>query len=87
MSFSLFLIFFSITLDSEISLLSVSAEKTTQKIFRVKTVIEKKFAVVAIIFDFLIISSDEIAILNRNAEKKVQNKKNSFAKENSNDVE
>ena len=50
------------------------------------TLIETNIA--AIVFDFLqIISSNEIAISNRNAEKKTQNEQISFAKKNSNDVE
>ena len=58
-----------------------------QKIFRVENVIETNIFV-AIVFDFLqIISSNEIAISNRNAEKKAQNEQMSSAKENSNDVE
>ena len=84
--FSFFVLIFSIISDFEISLLSVSAERTTQKIFRAKNVIEKNIA--AIILDFLqIISSDEIAISNRNAEKKVQNEQIFSAKKSSNDVE
>ena len=55
---------------------------------RVENVIEKNIVLVAIAFDFLsIISSNEIAISNRNAEKKVQNEQVSSAKKSSNDVE
>ena len=71
--FSFFVVILSIIFDLETFFLSVSAEKTTQKIFRAENVIEKNIA--AIVLDFLqIISSNEIAISNRNAEKKVQNK-------------
>ena len=87
MFFSLFFIFFSITLDFEISLLNVFVEKTTIKIFRVEIVIEKKFAFVATVFDFLIILSKQIAILNRNAEKKFKMSKIFLQKKDSNDVE
>ena len=84
--FSFFLIISSIISDLETSFLSVSAEKTTQKIFRAENVIEMNIA--AIVLDFLqIISSNEIAISNRNAEKKAQNEQMSSAKESSNDVE
>ena len=85
--FSFFVIIFSIIFDLEISLLSVSAERATQKIFRAENVIEMNtFA--AIVFDFLqIISSNEIAISNRNAKKKTQNEQMFSAKESSNDVE
>ena len=86
--FLTFVVLFSSTFDSEILLLSVSAEKTTQKIFRVEIAIEREFVFVAIVFDFLqIISSDKIAISDHNAEKKVQNEQDFFAKKNSNDVE
>ena len=86
--FSFFVIIFSIISDLETSFLSVSAEKAIQKIFRVKNVIEKNIVFVAIIFDFLlIISSNKIAISNRNAEKKVQSEQIFFAKKNSNNVE
>ena len=86
--FSFFVIIFSIIFDFETFRLSVSAEKTIQKIFRAENVIEKNIAFIAIVFDFLsIISSNEIAISNRNAEKKTQNEQNFSAKENSNDVE
>ena len=72
MFFSLFVVIFSIIFDLEILLLSVSVEKTTQKIFRVENVIEKKLAFVAIVFDFLqIVLLNEIAISDRNAEKEV----------------
>ena len=85
--FSFFEIIFSIISDLETSFLSVSAERPIQKIFRAENVIETNtFAAIA--FDFLsIISSDEIAISNRNAEKKVQNEQVFSAKKNSNDVE
>ena len=66
--FLILLILLSITLDFETSLLSVSVEKATQKIFRVETVIERKFVFIAIVFNFLIISSNEIAISNRKTE-------------------
>ena len=83
--FSFFVIILSIISDLEICLLSVSVEKTIQKIFRAENFIEKNIA--AIVLDFLqIILSDEIAISNRNAEKKVQNEQISSAKKNSNDV-
>ena len=87
MFFSFFVIIFLIIFDLETSFLSVSAERAIQKIFRAENVIEMNtFAAIA--FDFLqIISSDEIAISNRNAEKKAQNEQMSSAKENSNDVE
>ena len=87
MSFSFFVIIFSITSDLEASLLSVSVERTIQKIFCVENVIEMNtFA--AIVFDFLlIISSNEIAISDRNAEEKIQNEQVFSAKESSNDVE
>ena len=67
--------------------MSVSVERATQKIFCAENVIETNiFAAIA--FDFLsIISSDEIAISNRNAEKKAQNEQIFSAKESSNDVE
>ena len=66
--------------------MSVSVEKTIQKISRVENVIEMNIA--AIVLDFSqIISSDEIAISNRNAEKKIQSEQIFSAKENSNDVE
>ena len=84
--FSFLIIIFSIISDLETFLLSVSAEKATQKIFRVENVIETNIA--AIVLDFLqIISSNEIAISNRNAEKKAQNEQMSSAKKSSNDVE
>ena len=85
--FSFFVVSFSIISDLETSLLSVSAEKTTQKVFRAENVIEMNiFAAIA--FDFLsIISSNEIAISNRNAEKKTQSEQMFSAKKNSNDVE
>ena len=84
--FSSFVIIFSITFDFETSVLSVSVEKATQKIFRVENVIETNIA--AIVLDSLqIISSDEIAISNRNAKKKAQNEQTSSAKKSSNDVE
>ena len=68
--------------------LNVSAERITQKIIDVKNVIEKNIAFVAIAFDFLqIISSNEIAISNRNAKKKAQNEQVFSAKKNLNDVE
>ena len=68
--FSFFVIILSITSDFEISLLSVSAEKATQKIFRAENVIETNIA--AIVLDFLqIILSDKIAISDRNAEKEI----------------
>ena len=87
MFFSFFVIIFSIISDLKTSLLSVFAEKATQKIFRAKNVIEAN-VFVAIVFDFLqIISSDEIAISNRNEKKKAQNEQVFFAKENSNDIE
>ena len=71
MFFSFFVVIFSITSDFETSLLSVSVERTTQKIFRAENVIEVNIAFAAIILDFLqIISLNEIAISNRNAEKK-----------------
>ena len=86
--FSFFVIIFSIISDFKTSFLSVSVEKATQKIFRVQNVIETNIAFVAIIFDFLsIISSNKIAISNRNAEKKAQNEQISSAKKSSNDVE
>ena len=86
--FSFFVVILSITSDLEFFFLSVSVEKTTQKIFRVENVIEKNIAFVAIVFDFLsIILSNKIAISNRNAEKKVQNKQVFSAKKNSNNVE
>ena len=88
MSFSFFVVIFSIIFDLEASLLSVSFEKATKKISRAENVIETNIAFAAIVLDFLqIISSDEIAISNRNAEKKAQNEQMSSAKENSNDVE
>ena len=84
--FSFLIIIFSIISDLEISLLNASVEKTIQKIFRAENVIETNIA--AIVFNFLqIISSNEIAISNRNVEKKTQNEQVFFAKENSNDVE
>ena len=85
--FSFFVVIFSITSDFESFFLSVSVEKAIQKIFRAENVIETNvFA--AIVFDFLqIISSNEIAISNRNAEKKFQNEQVFSAKKNSNDVE
>ena len=87
MSFSFFIIILSITSDLETSLLSVSAERTIQKIFRAENVIEMNI-LAAIAFDLLsVISSDEIAIPNRNAEKKAQNEQVSSVKESSNDVE
>ena len=87
MFFSFFVIIFSITFDLETFFLSVSAEKTTQKVFRAENVIETNI-LAAIAFDFLsIILLNEIAISNRNAEKKIQNEQMSFAKKNSNDVE
>ena len=87
MSFSFFIIIFSIISDLETSLLSVSAERTISKIFRAENVIEMNtFAAIA--FDSLsIISSDEIAISNRNTEKKIQSEQMFSAKKNSNDVE
>ena len=86
--FSFFEIIFSIISDLETSLLSVFVERTTQKIFRVKNVIEKNIAFAAIVFDSLqIISSNEIAISNRNAEEKAQNEQMFSAKKSSNDVE
>ena len=86
--FSFFVIILSIISDLETSLLSVSAERTIQKIFRAENVIETNIAFAAIAFDFLsIISSNEIAISNRNAEKKIQNEQVSSAKKSSNDVE
>ena len=85
--FSFFVIFLSITLDFEISFLSVSYEKTIQKISNVEIVIETKFAFVAIVFDFLIISSNEISISDRNAKKESQNEQNFSTKKNSNNVE
>ena len=85
--FSFFVIILSIISDFETSLLSVSAEKATQKIFRAENVIEMNI-LAAIVFDFLsVISSNEIAISNRNAEKKAQNEQISSAKKSSNDVE
>ena len=87
-SFSFFVVIFSIISDLEISLLSVSVERATQKIFRAENAIETNIAFAAIAFDFLsVISSNEIAISNRNAEKKTQNEQVSSAKESSNDVE
>ena len=84
--FSFFVIIFLITSNLETSLLNVSAERTIQKIFRVENVIEKNIA--AIVLEFLqIISSDEIAISNRNAEKIAQNEQIFSAKKNSNNVE
>ena len=86
MFFLFFVIIFSITFDLETSLLNVSTEKTTQKIFRAENVIETNIA--AIVLDFLqIISSNEFAISNRNAEKKAQNEQVFSAKKSSNDVE
>ena len=86
MFFSFFIVILSITSDLETSLLSVSAEKTTSKISRVENVIEMNIA--AIVLDFLqIISSNEIAISNRNAEKMIQSEQVFSAKESSNDVE
>ena len=86
--FSFFVIILSIIFDFKTFFLSVSAERTTQKIFRVKNVIETNIAFAAIVFNFLqIISSNEIAISNRNAEKKIQNEQMFSAKKNSNDVE
>ena len=80
------IIILSIISDFKTFLLSVSVERATQKIFRAENVIETNIA--AIVFDFLqIISSNEIAISNRNAEKKVQNEQVFSAKESSNDVE
>ena len=71
MFFSFFIIILSIISDFKTSLLSVSVEKTIQKIFCAENVIEMNtFAAIA--FDSLsIISSNEIAISNRNAEKKI----------------
>ena len=87
MFFSFFIIILSIISDLETSLLSASVEKTTQKIFCAENVIEMNIFA-AIVFDFLsIISSNEIAISNRNAEKKIQNEQMFSAKKNSNDVE
>ena len=84
--FLFFVIILSIISDLEISLLSVSAERAIQKIFRVENGIETN--IVAIVFDSLqIISSNEIAISNRNAENKVQNEQIFSAKKSSNDVE
>ena len=87
MFFSFFIVILSIISDLETSLLSVFAEKTISKIFRAENVIEMNtFAAIA--FDFLsIISSDEIAISNRNAEKKIQSEQVFSAKESSSDVE
>ena len=86
--FSFFVIIFSITSDLEISFLSVSAERAIQKIFRVENVIETNIAFAAIVFNFLsIISSNEIAISNRNAEKKTQSEQIFSAKKSLNDVE
>ena len=71
--FSFFVIIFSIISDFEISFLSVFAENTIQKIFRAENVIEANIAFAAIVFDFSqIISSNEIAISNRNAKKKIK---------------
>ena len=72
MFFSFFVIFLSITLDLETSLLSVSVEKTIQKIFRVETDFEKEFVFIAIVFDILIILLNEIAISDRNVKKKLR---------------
>ena len=86
--FSFFVIILSITSDFKTSLLSVFVERTTQKIFRAEKIIETNIAFAEIVFDFLqIISSNDIAISNRNAEKKAQNEQISSAKKNSNDVE
>ena len=86
--FLFFVIILSITSDFEISFLSVFVEKTIQKIFRAENVIETNIVFAAIVFDFLqVILSDEIAILNHNAEKKAQNEQIFSAKESSNDVE
>ena len=85
--FSFFIIILSIISDFETFFLSVFVEKTTQKIFRAENVIETNIFA-AIVLDFLqIISLNEIAISNRNAEKKVQNEQVFSAKESSNDVE
>ena len=85
--FSFFVVILSITSDLETSFLSVSAEKTIQKIFRAENALEMNI-LAAIAFDSLsIISSDEIAISNRNAEKEVQSEQVFSAKESSNDVE
>ena len=85
--FSFFVVILSIISDLETSLLNVSAERTTQKIFRAENAFEMNI-LAAIAFDSLsIISSDEIAISNRNAEKKAQNEQMFSAKESSNDVE
>ena len=68
--FSFFVIILSIIFDLETSFLSVSVEKTIQKIFCTENVIETNIFV-AIVFDSLqIISSNKITISNRNAEKK-----------------
>ena len=87
MPFSFFVAIPSATSDLEAPLLSASAERAAQKTFRAENVIEMNtFAAIA--FDSLsVISSDEIAISNRNAEKKAQNEQVSSAKESSNDVE
>ena len=86
--FSFFVIIFSIIFDLEIFLLSASAKRAIQKVFRAENVIETNIAFAAIAFDFLqIISSNEIAISNRNAEEKTQNKQIFSAKKSSNDVE
>ena len=61
MFFSPYLILFSIIFDLETSFLSISVEKAIQKVFRVEIVIERKFVFIAIVFEFLIISSNEIA--------------------------
>ena len=87
MFFSFFIVILSIISNLETSLLSVSAEKTISKIFRAENVIEMNtFA--AIVFDLLsVISSNKIAISNRNAEKEAQSEQVSSAKKSSNDVE
>ena len=88
MFFSLFVIILFIISDLDTSFLSVFVEKTTQKIFRAENVIEMNIAFVAIAFDFSqIISSDENAISNRNAEKKAESEQIFSAKKSSNDVE
>ena len=86
--FSFFVIIFSIISNLETFLLSAFVERTTQKIFRVENVIEKNISFATIVFNFLqIISSNKIAISNRNAEKKIQNEQMFSAKKSSNDVE
>ena len=85
--FSFFVVIFSITSDLETSLLNVSAERATQKIFRAENVIEMNTFAAIVLDSLSIISSNEIAISNRNAEKKAQSEQMSSAKKSSNDVE